>query len=180
MIKKILFLVVLLTLATLFLQNCDTTEPKIEKNILLQEMDVSVTEAYLHISFESAKTRELTLFRNGERIADFICTQKDTVITDTALTQNTNYQYKINEYENNSVISESNNLSLSTLEPTTHDFQWEEYTFGDYQSFLYDAAIIEDSTEKKEIWAVGEIYLKDKNGNYDAEPYGLVKYIKDK
>ncbi len=111
--KKILLLLTILTLTTAFLQNCDTTEPKIEENIILQKLDVAVTEAYLHISFE------------GERITDFICTQKDTVITDTALTQSTNYKYKINEYENNSVISESNNLSLSTLEPTSHDIIWE-------------------------------------------------------
>ncbi|PID56834.1 MAG: hypothetical protein CR986_09915, partial [Ignavibacteriae bacterium] len=178
--KKILLLLTTLTLTTAFLQNCDTTEPKIEENILLQEIDVAVKEVYLHITFESAKRRTISLFRNNVKVEDIICTTKDTIVVDTALSKSTIYNYQVEEYNQSSTIGKSNTIELTTLAPTTHDFQWEEYTFGNYQSFLYDVAIIEDSTGRKEIWAVGEIYLKDKNGNYDAEPYGLVKYIKDK
>ena len=27
-----------------------------------------------------------------------------------------------------------------------------------------------------DIWAVGEIFVSDENGEYDLEPYGLVKW----
>ena len=169
MITPILIILSIIT----YLQSCDTTEPKIEENIFLQELDVAVTEAYLHISFESAKTRELALFRNGERVTDFICTQKDTVIADTALTQITNYKYKIKEYENSSVISESNIINLTTLAPTNHNIIWETHYFEEQISgTFWDVAIVNENN----IWTVGEVYLPDSLGERDNQPYAAAHW----
>ncbi len=167
--------VIILTIITL-LYSCDTTDPQIEKNITIQEYDVAVMEAYIHLSFENKRERNLQLFRNSKYIYSFFCSGKDTVIIDTSLTKKSNYIYEVKEYQNSKYICGSNSLSLTTLEPSSHNFIWEEHTFGDYQSFLYDVAVIEEPGGGYQIWAVGEVYLKDEDGNYDSQPYGLVKW----
>jgi hypothetical protein len=56
---------------------------------------------------------------------------------------------------------------------TSHNFSWRVDTLGDGNaSVLNDVAIINDTLA----YAVGEIYLKDSTGQYDANGYNLVKW----
>jgi hypothetical protein len=50
---------------------------------------------------------------------------------------------------------------------TSHDFTWTTYTLGDGQSYLQDVYAVSDT----DVWAVGEIYLKDSTGNLDCNLY---------
>ncbi|MCK9282196.1 MAG: glucosyl transferase, partial [Melioribacteraceae bacterium] len=53
------------------------------------------------------------------------------------------------------------------------DFVWETFTFGEHSSSsLYDVAIIDENN----IWAVGEIYLKDSTGKPEPHYYNLAKW----
>jgi hypothetical protein len=59
----------------------------------------------------------------------------------------------------------SNELSITTMDTTSHEFQWDSYTFGGYHgsSVFYDVAIIDENN----IWAVGEIYGDSLNPQID-------------
>jgi hypothetical protein len=154
-------------------RGCDTTEPAKDINIFLREVDVSVKEAYLHLSFESIKKRKLTLIRNGNLISEFSCSKLDTIITDTSLVSNTNYIYKVQEGFDDYILAESNELPILTFEPTSHDISWEIYSFDEQiNGIFWDIAAVDINN----LWAVGEVYLLDSLGNYDNEPYGAAHW----
>ncbi len=171
-------LCVFLLLTIILAVSCDTTQSdKIDITITLTEIDVGVSEAYLFIKNENpGYSKTLSVFRNGKEVFSMSGEVTDTSITDTNLAKTTTYSYNARLTEQKETVGKSKDLIITTLEPTSHEFEWEEHTFGDYQSFLYDVAIIEDAGGEHKIWAVGEIYLKDSEGNYDSEPYGLVRW----
>ncbi|MCL6098919.1 MAG: glucosyl transferase [Bacteroidetes bacterium] len=57
---------------------------------------------------------------------------------------------------------------------TSNSFVWQKYTFGGGggSSVLHDVAVINDTN----IWAVGEIYMKDSLGNDDPYAYNLARW----
>jgi len=56
---------------------------------------------------------------------------------------------------------------------TSHNFVWRVDTLGDiYSSVLYDVFIIDDNN----IWAVGEINIKNANGNWINPPYNIARW----
>lgn len=171
-------LISLLTGLTIFLAACDTTESdKLIQSITLTKIDVGVKEVYINVKNDNPATdKTVSIFRDGKEIFSFNGEITDTSIADTNLIKSTSYSYSASLSGQSETIGKSNKLNITTLEPTSHEFEWEEHTFGDYQSFLYDVAIIEDAGGEYKIWAVGEIYLKDSEGNYDSQPYGLVKW----
>lgn len=69
-------------------------------------------------------------------------------------------------------------LGCNTTEPEdnkipSHNIEWRMFTFGDHSSSsLNDVAIIDENN----IWAVGEIFLKDSLGQIDYEPYGFAHW----
>lgn len=156
MLKKMMSIALLIILTTILLQQCDATEPSKVDAIIIQELDVAVSEAYIHLCFETEQERNLVLFRNGEKIINFSCSSKDTILTDAGLKQNTNYKYKVKEYRNNSFVFESNVINITTIQPTKQDFDWETYTINTHsQSTLSDIYII----NRSDIWIVGEFYF---------------------
>lgn len=56
---------------------------------------------------------------------------------------------------------------------TSHNFNWQTWTFGEHSSsVLNDVAIIDENN----IWAVGEIYLNDSLGQPDPHAYNAVHW----
>jgi len=56
----------------------------------------------------------------------------------------------------------SNEVSFTTMDTTSHNFTWEIFEFGNFDSSdLFDVAIINEN----DIWAVGEINVADTNIN---------------
>lgn len=55
---------------------------------------------------------------------------------------------------------------------TSHDFLWTTYYLGDAQSHLQDVFAISDS----DVWAVGEIYLRDSTGQLDLNMYNAAHW----
>lgn len=170
---------ILLIVSSLFLilliQSCNTTEPiPVNENIKITEINAAVIEAYLNIQIENPSSdREVVIERNGQQVISFTASKTDTAITDTGLTENTLYKYKAKLTENGKVIGESSEISVTTMLPTSHNFTWQTFTFGEHSSSsLYDVAIIDENN----IWAVGEIYIKDSSGEIDPHPYNAVHW----
>ncbi len=55
---------------------------------------------------------------------------------------------------------------------TSHDFTWTTYTLGDGQSYLQDVYAVNDT----DVWAVGEIYLKDSTGKLNPNMYNVAHW----
>ncbi len=156
--KKMISLTIIILIALTLLHSCDTTEPKTEKNITIQEYDVAVTEAYIHLSFESKQKRSLQLYRDNKFIYSFNCSEKDTVIIDTSLTKMSNYIYEVRDYQNSKLVCKSNKINITTLLPTSHDFVWQKWLFGNIgTNEINDIEIIDENN----IWAVGSIWVQD-------------------
>jgi hypothetical protein len=59
------------------------------------------------------------------------------------------------------------------MDTTSHNFTWQSWEFGECSnSVLYDVAIIDENN----IWAVGEIYMRDSLGNCDPNAYNAVHW----
>jgi len=69
-------------------------------------------------------------------------------------------------------VDSSMELTIETMDTTSHDFTWQIDTLGDGYSVLRDVAIINDTLA----YAVGEIYKRDSLGNWDPNAYNLVKW----
>jgi hypothetical protein len=66
-----------------------------------------------------------------------------------------------------------NELNVTTLDTTSHNFTFQTWTFGEHSSsVLYDVAIIDENN----IWAVGEIYMNDSIGNPDSKIYNAIHW----
>jgi hypothetical protein len=59
------------------------------------------------------------------------------------------------------------------MDTTSHNFTWQSWEFGECSnSVLYDVAIINENN----IWAVGEIYMRDSLGRCDPKAYNAVHW----
>ncbi len=157
------------------LLSCNTTEPPpLIGSINISEIDAAIIETYLNIQIENPSVnREVVIERNGQRVFSFAATNTDTAITDTGLTENATYKYKAKLTENGKLVSESSEVGITTMQSTSHNFTWQTFTFGEHSSSsLYDVAIIDENN----IWAVGEIYMKDSTGEIDLNAYNAVHW----
>ncbi|MEJ2636543.1 MAG: hypothetical protein P8184_14775, partial [Calditrichia bacterium] len=80
----------------------------------------------------------------------------DTLLYDTGLLPSRQYSYRASLLRNNNLLKENALCSITTLNTTSHEFEWEVIEFpSPYGSgMLFDAAVINEN----DIWACGEIY----------------------
>ncbi|MCF8261327.1 MAG: hypothetical protein K9J12_11170 [Melioribacteraceae bacterium] len=164
----------LFLLSLLFLLfSCDTTNPGNNTSLSLTALDASCTEVWLKVETEpNLVGTELTLFRDKEEYGSFTLTGTDTVLFADGLMPSTNYTFfaQINGIP-------SNTVNITTMDTTSHDFNWQTFTFGDGSggsSYLNDVAIVDENN----IWAVGMIYENgEKYGaiHWDGISWNLVK-----
>lgn len=164
----ILFVLIFISL------NCETTEPLDTTRLSISMVDVSVKEAYLKIHVKSPNPGEtVELQRNGKTVMVFP-SRSDTLIADTSLNENTTYSYRLILSHNSTKSSVSNDLSLTTLSPSSHNFTWKEFRLGDadIMSSFTDVLVLGDN----DIWASGEIYFKDSLNGYHEDCYGAAHW----
>ena len=157
---------------TALVTSCNSPNGPVNNSITLSA-EVSCTEAWLKLSANNISLpRNVTITRDGSSLFNFTLTTKDTTLYDSTLTPNKSYTYQ-------ALLSplggQSNKVVATTLDTTSHNFSWQTFTFGDPgagSSTLNDVAIINDTLA----YAVGTIYLNDKNGNPDPQPYCLAKW----
>ncbi len=151
---------------------CNTTEPPNNRTLLLKLEDVSCTEAWIQFSSTNIQIPDnITLYINNQPKKTINLTTVDTLLYIDSLLPNQTYKIlaAMQPYNN-----ASNELSVTTMDTTSHNFTWQSFTFGGIggSSVLYDVAIIDENN----IWAVGEIYMNDSLGNPDPKFYNLIKW----
>ncbi|HRN27991.1 MAG: glucosyl transferase [Ignavibacteriaceae bacterium] len=160
---KFLTLVFFVSTALLLLNNCDSTNPKLEPDLLLKLEDVSCTEAWLQLTTNNIQLPAIVNLKQSNPAGDtkshiFNLNTKDSLFYIDSLLPNQTYKLQVSNIQNQ--VS-SNELSITTLDTTSHNFTWQTFEFGQHSSsVLYDVAIIDENN----IWAVGEIYMNDSLG----------------
>jgi hypothetical protein len=171
---KYMITTTLLITATLLIQSCNKPTEPAKESISVTVEDVSCTEAWLKISDTNANP-DITVIvkRDDTDILTLNLNKADTVIVDENLLPNKSYTYRAVKQQGSNVVEASKPVTAVTLDTTSHNFTWQTFEFGEHSnSVLYDVAIIDENN----IWAVGEIYMKDSLGNYDPIIYNIVKW----
>jgi len=146
-------------LLLLFISSCERTKlpvlPEV-KALQLEVAEAGVTEAWLQVKIGVKEPgQQLRLYREGELVQQ-LSIDRDTVVYDSGLAPAHSYTYYAELWKAGSRLGKTNNIILTTIDTTSHDFEWEVITipspFG--SGALYDVAIINENN----IWAVGEIY----------------------
>jgi hypothetical protein len=71
------------------------------------------------------------------------------------------------------MIDSSLSVSVTTLDTTSHDFTFQTFQFGEHSSSVFnDVAIIDENN----IWAVGEVYMRDSAGQADPIPFNVARW----
>ena len=171
MFKHLLF-IVLISFALLNF-NCKKTLTGPDSPFTLTVEDVSCTEAWVKITSANFQNpSSLTLFVNDKPNQTLTLVSSDTLLYVDSLLPN--QSYKINAaFAANNQQQTTNEVIAKTMDTTNHTFTWQTFTFGENSnSVLYDVAIIDENN----IWAVGEIYMKDSLGKPDYNAYNAVHW----
>ena len=117
------------------LQTCNTTEPPLaEKTITHTLEDASSIEAWIKLTTANRQfPTTITLKRNNTVTQDIIPSSADTVIYIDSLLPNTTYIFQASGHSGLSGIS-NNQLKVTTMDTTSHDFTWQTFTFGEHSS----------------------------------------------
>ena len=134
--------------------------PEEQPQINLSLEDASCTEAWIKLSTSSlALPSDIDLYRDSSLVETINLTSEDTVLYVDSLLPNHTYKYQT---VIQSTGQSGNQLSVNTMDTTSHNRSWEVFYFGDYShSSIRDIAIISEN----DIWAVGEIYISDTTQN---------------
>ncbi|MBZ0198851.1 MAG: glucosyl transferase [Ignavibacteriaceae bacterium] len=168
-IRKVIYLFIFFT-GLLFL-SCNPSEPENKPTgVEFTAEDASCTEAWL--TLKAANIAGVEVYRGDSLIFNFPGQSIDTTLYDDGLLPNQTYNYNLTIKQlNNKTITRS--VAVQTMDTTSHNFTWQTFTFGQHSSSaLYDVAIIDENN----IWAVGEIYMKDSLGNPDPHAYNAVHW----
>lgn len=163
--KRAIFSVLVISLG-LLLKTCNTTEPPSppdgeKPTLALKLEDVSCTEAWIELNTTNLQLpAEINLIKNDNVAQTISLSKADTLLYIDSLLPNQSYKYQVSSIQHQ--VS-SNELSVTTMDTTSHDFTFETFTFGGTagSSVIYDVAIINENN----IWAVGEIYVADTSQN---------------
>ncbi len=165
--------VISVLLIFILFSECNTTEPPINgKEISLKFEDVSCTEAWITLTTTNLQLpATVTLKQDNQTRSTIDLIKADTLLYIDSLLPNTSYTFQsiIHPFNHSDDVF-SNELTVTTMDTTSHDFVFTTYTFGGQAGTctLYDVAIIDENN----IWAVGEIYLLDSLGQPDPQAYG--------
>lgn len=131
----------------LLFNNCDSTDPKLDPDLKLELKGVSCTEAWLQLTKNNIQLpATINLLKNNSVTQTFSLSTKDSLLYIDSLLPNQNYSFQVSSIQN--PVS-SNELSVTTLDTTSHNFIWQTFEFGQHSSsVLFDVAIIDEN----DIW----------------------------
>jgi len=156
------------------LYSCNSsTETTEENKTHLEVYDVSCTEVWLQLKVDRISLPAGGVVRiEGIKEIPVTITTNDTLLFFDSLEVNREYRFKV-ILQNPGQTLTTNEATARTLDTTSHNFTWQTFEFGEFgSSVLYDVAIIDENN----IWAVGEIYVKDSLGNPDPKRYNAVHW----
>ena len=139
--------------------------------IELTAESVECTDAWLSLKADNIKDGiNLLVKRDTVTIYNSRFNKTDTLLHDSGLTPNTEYDYSA-YFLNNNVQTGEIGLTVTTMDTTGHNFTWQVYDFGGgSSSILNDIAIIDEN----DIWAVGSISTAE--GRYNAVHWDGAKW----
>lgn len=158
-ISTIAVLIILL----LFAVSCKECPTEPDYDIYLSVEEALCNQVTFIVTLpDSGKIDRFALDRNDSTVAIYTCSDDDTLIIDHNLTPDTDYRYCVRFLKDGKTKAESEQITVHTILPTSHDFTWEVDTLGHYGSFLKDAWIVNDTC----IWVVGNI--ETDSGRFNA------------
>ncbi len=167
-------MVVLAALSVLFCfaQCSKGVNPDDLPRLELTAENVISKEVWLRVKFVNVRQPwEFVVERDGKQIAAGRTQKADTLVIDTTATPKRLHRYKVIQLEGGVRTLESDVLEVVTLDTTSHAVRWEVDTLG-VRGTIFDVwAFARDN-----IWAVGEIYLRDSTGKEDPRKYNLAKW----
>ena len=169
---KLFYSLLFFFLILLCTTSCNTVDPPPDKAVLTLTLeDVSCTEAWITLTTSNLQLpATLNLLKDNTITKTIILQTVDTLLYIDSLLPNQTYKFQA---VIQSINHSSNEITVTTLDTTSHNFTWQTWTFGEHSnSVLYDVAIINENC----IWAVGEIYLNDSLGNPDHNAYNAVHW----
>ena len=153
--------------------SCNSTDPEVKEKSRLTVTDVSCTEVWLELKAGNIALPSSGVIRiDGTQDKIVTISGKDTVLYVDSLEVNRDYRFQVILLNQGQTLI-SNEINAKTLDTTSHNFTLETYEFGEYgNNVLYDVAVIDENN----IWAVGEIYMKDSLGNNDPHAYNTIHW----
>ena len=144
--------------------SCNLFGPKHSSNGDLTLEDVACVKTWLKISF-GATGGDYELKRDGSVVLTGSYAG-DTVVVDTTVEPSRSYRYEAELISDGKVLQTSSPLEVTTLDTTSSEYTFRTWEIGGIVpgSYLNDVTIINDT----DIWAVGEINIKDSSGAYGA------------
>ena len=176
--KKLIMkiLLILLTLYTGCKDDPPVVPPPPEPKATLTLQDVSCLEAWIKLQLENIELPVNVSILKDSLTAVQInnLTSNDTIIYIDSLQPSQTYKlHSVIQSFNQSEEVKSNELTITTLTPTSQEFTWQAYSWGMHSSSeIRDIAIIDENN----IWCVGEIYLNDSSGISDPHSYNAINW----
>jgi hypothetical protein len=129
--------------------------PPYAQSIFLAIADSGLTEVYLSLSMtDTLPPRGFEIFRNNNKVLSGSLFGKETTLVDTTAILNTENTYQAFRVDNALRTDSSAVIATRTLDTTSHEFVWSEYTFGGTSSSVfYGVSILDDNV----IYALGNI-----------------------
>jgi hypothetical protein len=141
-------------------------------NLTLSLHSAGVTTVNLNISPEDSLAEFTFELTRDDSTVQILSLQSDTIIKDTGLNPNTSYTYKGYWKNGTERIGESETLTVTTMDTTSHNFTWEIITLGNGGT-LRDVWIIDEN----DIWVVGDIITDSMEYNaahWDGNEWELI------
>jgi len=153
------------------LVGCKTVTEPPAPGVELTAVDVRCTEVWLKLGLSGNGSRDFVIKRDEAVAIEGKIKGADTLVVDTGLLPAKRYRYVGYRKTQGYLTESSQPLEVTTMDTTNHNFIWQADVLGDGNaSNLRDVCIIKEN----DIWAVGEIYLKDSTGQFNPLPYNAI------
>jgi hypothetical protein len=167
-------LIIILVIAMISSCKKNPVGPQVTPNVQLSVDYVTCTEVWLKIGFtDSPDGGDYRITRDGATVLTGTFSGGSTIIYDTTAQAKKNYTYTAYWLSSGQVKQISPSLSVTTLDSTSHDYNWRVFYFGGAaSSYLMDVSIVSDTN----IWAGGAIYEFDSTGVVDPYIYNAAHW----
>jgi hypothetical protein len=148
--------------------SCDSTTPYVNHGKGLSVIDASCSEIFLKPELSNIEfPAVLNLTINNQRVEQFVVASNDTIIIADSLEAGQEYSLSLFLEDN-----QSYQIKTSTLNPTSHNFEWETYYLGDCNSVLGNVGIVDENN----IFAVYKLHYRDSLGNCGLEKFNIARW----
>ena len=146
-----------------------------DTRIYIEIIDLWTTSITLKISVaDTTQSWGFALSKDDSIILETVAFGRDTSIVDDGLIPSTDYSYKVYFIGEAELQDSSQAFNATTMDTTSHSFNWEIDTLGIYGSYLNDVAIISEDN----IWVVGNIETDSMQYNAAHWDGGEWEYLK--